>query len=85
MAGARAFSVSDARQDRARACTRDKATALRGAKGWSVLGCHRCGNREEESTSLADCALDPDATPMRLDDAFGDRKSEPGAETPGLG
>ena len=58
---------------------------LRGAKGWSILCCHRCGNREKESTPFAHCTFDPDATPVSLDDAFGDRKSEPGAQTPGLG
>ena len=31
------------------------------------------------------CALDPDASAVSLDDAFGNGKSEPGAPTPCLG
>ena len=45
----------------------------------------RGGNREEKSTPASRCALDPDASPVSLDDTFGDGKSEPGAVTPGPG
>ena len=58
---------------------------LRGAKGWSILRCHRCGNCEEERTPITHCAFDPDTTPVSLDDAFGNRQSETGADTPGPG
>ena len=51
--------------------------------GKSILGCRCSGNREEKGTPVPRCALDPDASPVSLDDAFGDGKSEPSALTPG--
>ena len=44
-----------------------------------VWGC--LGNRKRERRAARRRALDPDATAVRLDDALGDRKAEPGAET----
>jgi len=49
------------------------------------MRCNSCGNGEEESTPASRCAFDPDASPVSLDDTFGDGKSKPGADTPGPG
>ena len=38
-------------------------------------------NREEERAAVSGCALDPDASAVRLDDAAGEGKSEAGALT----
>src|SRR5207244_3612776 len=48
-----------------------------------VWGC--LGNRERKRRAARRRTLDPDATAVGLDDALGDWKAEPGAETPSLG
>src|SRR5262245_54646029 len=53
--------------------------------GKSLLRCGDSGNREEKSTPAPRCALDPDASAVSLDDAFGNRKSQPGPVTPCYG
>jgi len=52
------------------------------AIGESILRCKSCRNREEKSTPTSRCAFDPDASPVSLDDAFGDGKPDTGAITP---
>src|SRR5579859_1144950 len=48
------------------------------------LGRFFCGRkREVELRTFRRLALDPDASAVRLDDAFGDRQSEPGPEALG--
>ena len=42
-------------------------------------------NRKREGSALAIRALDPDASAVSLDDAFGDGEPEPGAVTPSPG
>mgnify|MGYP003694522213 CR=1 FL=1 len=44
-----------------------------------------CGNRKGERRAARRRALDPDATAVSLDDAFGDGKPEPSALTPSPG
>jgi len=55
------------------------------AIGKSILRCRDSGNREEKSTPAPRCALDPDASAVSLDDAFGDGEPEPSALTPSPG
>src|SRR5689334_5835940 len=55
------------------------------AIGKSILRRSDSGNREEKSTPTPRCALNPDASAVSLDDAFGDGQPEPSTLTPRFG